>query len=165
MSCCGVLCHIKNYIPLRQCMVIIVKWNNKPGNIMRVAPRQRIDTHTHTHTHTNKSTRTSRFSVSLGWSHFSCRQQDMDIFSSRRWLSCQQHLWLCCHRSVSKPLVRGWQTDRSSHKWLTGMSSCSDVAVHLICSFEMSSCRLIGKFFRLPLKLWGDGELHGLSSA
>ena len=70
--------------------------------------------------------------------------------------------------TLLSPLCQGtcgaW-TDGCSHKSLSGMSSCSDVAAHLICSFETSSCHLIGKIFRPPLELCVKGELLGLSSA
>lgn len=89
----------------------------------------------------------------------------MRILSSQQWHSPWRHLWLGCLCSVMKPLVHGQQTDGSSHKWLSGMSSSSDVAVHLFCSFEMSSCPLIGKFSRPSLKHCADGELHRLTKA
>lgn len=76
-----------------------------------------------------------------------------------------QRLRLGCLRSVMKPLVRGQQTDGSSHKWLSGMSSSSDVAVHLFCSFEMSPNPQIRKFFRPSFERRIDGELHRLTKA
>ncbi|KAM3624293.1 uncharacterized protein V6R79_021717 [Siganus canaliculatus] len=71
--------------------------------------------------------------------YISSRQRNEDIVSPAMTFSQRQHLRLRHHRSVTKPLVRRQQADGSSHKWLSGMSSCSDVPVHLICSSETAA--------------------------